>query len=211
MRIQINWILKILLVHLIIACCLLTTYKHRKLNSLFSSFSISSTSSSLQMIETNETTLAIKSLYHRYPVDIHHLLSGIYSRTNGNTFTKSYYFLLPNENQFLEWRKFCETHFHSNIFRYLSIPNIENFSQIPSLEIFKPCLSSLSLDILSVPTAISSLNRTLIVISTYNSLFTTLELLQSLQKISKENYDLLVIDDRSTDGTQEYLQKLVSQ
>ena len=199
MRIHINWILKILLVNLIIACCLLTTYKHRKLNSLFSSFSISS-----QPI--NETTLAINSLYRRYPRDIHHLLSGIYTRSD----EPSYYLLLPNENQFLEWRKFCETHFHSNIFRYLSIPHIQNFSQIPPLEILKPCLSSFSFDI-PVPTAISSLNRTLVVISTYNSLSTTLELLQNLQMISTENSDLLVIDDRSTDGTQEYLQKLVSQ
>lgn len=195
MRIQVNWVLKILLVNIILAC-LLTTYKHSKLSYLLS-LSISSSKPTLAL---NETIVAVNSLISEYSADIRHLLAGIYSGDDDEN-SRDYYFLIPEENHF-EWRQFCDSKFHSNIFRYLPVPKILNSSLIPPLEISKPCLSSFS--------ASSPTNRTLLVISTYNSLLKVIELLGSLQNISKD-YDILVIDDSSTDGTLETLQKMVRQ
>jgi hypothetical protein len=201
MRIQVNWVLKILLVNIILAC-LLTTYKHSKLSYLLS-LSISSSKPTLAL---NETIVAVNSFISEYSADIRHLLAGIYSGDDDEN-SRDYYFLIPEENHF-EWRQFCDSKFHSNIFRYLPVPKILNSSLIPPLEISKPCLSSFSLEI-PVPPAASPTNRTLLVISTYNSLLKVIELLGSLQNIS--DYDILVIDDSSTDGTLETLQKMVRQ
>jgi hypothetical protein len=199
MRIQLNLLLKVLLANIFLAC-LFTTYKHSKLISL-PSISISSSSSSSSSIPTftlNETILSINSLISDYSVDLHHLLTGIYTDEN-----RHYYFLHFDDDHRLEWRRFCDSRFNSNIFRYLSIPKIINSSLIPPLEIFKPCLSLDSISPVALP-----LNRTLLAISSSNSLSKTIRLLDSLKDLS-ENFDILVIDDMSTDGTLESLQKMV--
>jgi hypothetical protein len=133
----------------------------------------------------------INSLTKTYSFDVNLLLEGIYSESQKT----DEYFLFHSDKDGSLVRQLCDPAL-SNRLRSLSLPRLADSFDMSVTPSPIPCLSP--------ETTKPQTGRTLLVISTFNALQETLELLSTLERVS-EDFDIVVIDDASTDGTADFL------